>query len=1167
MNLTSTNNPSIKCICNSITNILSTLTFLFFILTTSSSLNASPSPHITNEVSELIFKNCEKTLKVIENNNSLLSSFQKTELVIVLSRVLSLGTEDDTGIFAQNPAPSSPNIASMPFQTTDLSRILDPGIEENAKNCAMMALAHIGKEASPLIPQLLSIASDRKASSQLREKAFSTSIFLAEKIDETLSEDLRLYLIREMIKHDTSLANPFAIAPTLALVDAMPDEILSTLPELKKSYDTILFATEILRSQKTEKGELPTSILIKKLPTFAKSLRTKVLSSVLQPPVQREELFIQIPNLLASTSDDLKPMLNKAILTIASSPISYLPRTQNNVETGQLISSYLKLISSSDPETQIGILKLIAPVRIAGSNIICEPSNKEIGSPLLSLIPSPDYLAEIAKAHICEPSREQITYHTKNLDSPSFAKRIISLIALGEHNHLEANTLKKIKEILTLPRKQTESTEHRQLRSLVLLLLSRMDSTAQVKEFIPIAIKSLYESSSLPPAASSLYFNNLNSKNIAEQHPGISFLIAHGQGSLTEIARLLKDKSSLVRIRALETILSPMSLKSSSLIPHVLNTFSDPELEIRLTTYLTLINQTPFILHNYRKSLNSNQSSPNNKVTTFKPSNENFYISALMAHELGKTKNPENESVTAEEYAKLLQKVAEASSHQSCKERITVISSIIESRKIESSYINEQILKLLPPLVECINQSQTIRDKVASLLNNLPDPSMTPSLMIHLLPRTGSSFSSRGLQDMLTFLLTTNSNSELKQFITEYDFQEHELKGLLRWLILNPVTREQLTQEISQKLNEYKAGKDNKPGSRNLIDEAIETWTNFKDFPNSSLRLLSMLELSRDDLDKIISDIATNLTKPEANLAKQDNSGPNKERLVSILGNIDHSSLPIRFSFDLKISICKIVKEVQECKKFITSRNEHPLDQPGDILVDSLFLFQLAENNDIIPDYKIHITDNENETLLSSAPSEQSAKIHSDSFNSKQAEDMERVANKNDTPDNYYIHQNTIEAYNLFEKGIIHGGLFTEAINNMAIKNILRAGNKLSQHSSDMDSQFAAQDTDLSLENPKGQISFINILNESSGLNQKDPGTRGRAISYITQSESIRLKKIIESQINYNQNKSPDRTKSGEIKIIRILSNYILNNLPPAILSDKSNFQDNKINIDSFYAE
>lgn len=881
------------------------ITIFVLCLILSSQSHADEQRYTSNDLNDIIFRDCAEVIKVLSSNTIQSSSYEKNQSVIFLSRVLALNTMSmNTGFTFPVNAPSG-NLAP-----SDISRLLDPAKELEAKHCVLKGLRLLLPESSQTIPQVLEIAQDKTAHSQLRDEAIKTSNALASSNITPLSDEIRDTLFRNIRKYKSILYDTTSLPSLIEIAKLHEKETIALLKEARpKTHDTILLS--LIISDPEGKKVLP--LLLSYLERAEPEVQISIIKNIATFDTNRRLIIEKVSSTLITSSPNLQKEIVLLLEELSLKPTLYTSDFENDPISEDSLEKYFEALKLPDPKIQSVIIKLLEPLSIPSTYKTCEPEEQEIASPLLSLLPSQAYIEALILRRICTPTPEQIKQMVSDIAGSNFAAKIIAISALSHHNLLNAHTLNVLHKSLSKQIPKQRSVELSQLTNLTLIALSKIDTNPELMKLIPFAVSSL-ESNAELPSVTPLLFRS-------DEHPGVEFLIAHGRSSLSKIRSLLKSESPLARHQSLEVLLSPQIQYSSENTQILLTLLGDTEQAIRIKAF---------------EALNKNISNGDKRITELlksKTPSIGYYAAKIRLNQLSKSAKNNKKNTISADYIKTLKILVQNGAHISCLERVKGQLSISKEsfylldNKIRNDYTNLYI--------ECINQKTPIRDKAINKLSRLESLSdeAIDSLIQAVLTPSSYNFSKEGIKVLLKILKNSNKKELIPILLSTYldKIDKNEMKGCIEWLIENLDISSQFKDQFIDNFQK----REFEPWGQSLSEIILA----FLKEPDDKARIIlsKMEELSSNKTEFI-------------NILKSF-SCEFKSSLIKEIHERDYQKdLFISTKFKLCENTCESSDITKHCESLFLNTRLPDIDSPSMLLASGVFYLnkiELNQNDDI----------------------------------------------------------------------------------------------------------------------------------------------------------------------------------------------------------------------------
>jgi hypothetical protein len=523
------------------------------------------------ELLDLTFNNCDEVTTYLTSNHLLISPFEKLQFAESLARILKL----------QNPSlPTSTHTSGMFLNTyspSDISRVLKPSREEEAKSCAIRSMHLLTPQSVPFLPEIYSLASDKTNPTILRKQAINTAHSMISTITESFDIDLKNLLFKSFEKHVHVMKEIIALPLIVSLSEYFQKDMLEVSlknPPLIKNVITGFAAND-------PDGSSTIPLIRSEMEHLELNLQKKILSSLsAYPSLATPQILEMTGDIIGREETDLKKSTFSLLKKYAENPSSYAEHYRTHFFPEELLENLLLELRKNKHETQIMLFKLLSPVTLTNEHASCQIEEKEIPSPLLSSPPPVEYTEKLLLRVMCPVSDENRGTLLSSLSQASYSNKIISILALTNKSDFKNNTLGIIRNILTKKGSEGSTREVEQLVSLTLAVLAHAPSSPEVGSFAPFALENLLTSGELPPLTSLIFSE--------KEHPAVLFMSSHGHSTLSKVGELLFHKSSLVRHRALSILAHPQVPYSSSLTSQLLQLLNDDELEIRRTAFQLL---------------------------------------------------------------------------------------------------------------------------------------------------------------------------------------------------------------------------------------------------------------------------------------------------------------------------------------------------------------------------------------------------------------------------------------------------------------------------------------------------------------------------------------------------------------------------------------------------
>jgi hypothetical protein len=526
----------------------------------------------TNELVDLAFKDCPELLHYLRSPHVRSSQFEKLRIGEAIGRILVLETPN---------IPSGTQTSSIFYDTyfpSDISRVLDPGREEQAKLCAIRAFRTISPESIAFTPVLQKLIVQKTLSGNVRIQALEALSEILSKIQGPIDDEIRHMLFRQYEKYTQIINDPVSISLLTYLAKFHTEDLIEFMLKDSRSIPNVMMAI----SSTDPEGSKSIPLLDKRVTSLKKNISGKVIKSLgwydtAAAPNIIEFIGNQLPRLPDSAHTETLTVLQK----IANTPASYISYYEKQTLPEEILGNYLDFMETADPKHRRIIFKLLSRLRIPETYQTCDITETELPSPLLAKDPSPVFIRTALRRLIC-PLKDTALLLSW-LESEDYAQKVVAIATLGHHDAIDESVTLKIRNLLAKIGRDKRDKELEQLSALAFSYSALAPHNRHMTQLADLAIENLQTSGQLPPV-----FNDMTDN---ERHPAISFLLNHGRSALPKVTKLLDHKSSIVRLHVLDILSSPELPYSPAYTPGLLSMLSDPESGLRIQSFDTLMKQ------------------------------------------------------------------------------------------------------------------------------------------------------------------------------------------------------------------------------------------------------------------------------------------------------------------------------------------------------------------------------------------------------------------------------------------------------------------------------------------------------------------------------------------------------------------------------------------------
>jgi hypothetical protein len=847
----------------------------------------------SEELLDLTFKNCSEVTTYLSTNENQLSPFEKLQFAESFARILKL----------QNPSlPTSIHTSGM-FQNyyspLDISRVLEPSREEDAKSCAIKNMYLLTPQSVPFLPEIYRLASDKTNPTILRKQAITTAHLMISFITESFDLNLKNLLLRNIEKNANIMQEIIALPLFVNLAGYFQKDILDISlknPQLIKNIIPSFAAND-------PDGSLSIPLLRSEMEHIELNLQRKILLSLSSYPSQATPQILEmLGDIIGREEIELKKSTFSLLKKYTENQSTYKDHYHAKLFPEELLENLLLELRKNDHENQRVLFKLLSEVELTNEYTLCQIEEKEVPSPLLGSSPPLEYTEKLLLRIMCPISDETIKNLLSNLPQASYSNKIITTLALLKKSNSNISVLNKIRNNLTKKRAEGSTREFEQLASLTLALLAHAPPSGEVNAFISLALENLETSGELPPLTS-LIFDD-------KKHPAVLFMISHGHTALSKIGTLLLHKSSLVRHRALSILANPKVPYSSSLTSQLLQLLNDDELEIRRTAFQLL-----------KRNIKNSDIKLLAKHLKNKNPHTRFYTTLLFLNDdflIGKNSFTSIQISTDT----LFEKYLENANSVTCEERTKNIPAITPHYLLSSSKsIKNKYAQLF---IECSNENKKLHSLSLEALLNLQ--ALPSSSLNNLFEKTKLFKTSILSSSSIKILLTIFSKSSDEMLFTDS----------LRIILKKTGTSEQI--EIFKWLNENDHLIEKK---RPMIHELL-----LSEYPNISTNELNRIYLkiiNQEPFGEILFEelARTNLDADELYGFMKLIS---RNELEAVLEQISQRESLNAFFISFKSALCRHLQgeyhEVNYCNNLFTQSDPVFLDHPKNLTKSIRFHFE-----------------------------------------------------------------------------------------------------------------------------------------------------------------------------------------------------------------------------------
>ncbi len=528
---------------------------------------------------DLAFKDCPELLQYLSTPHVQASQYEKFQIGEALTRILELESPN---------IPSGMQASSILYDTyfpSDISRVLEPDRENEAKLCTLRALTMIAPQSIAFTPVLFKLTLRKTISGNIRLEALDTADKILSTVSSPLDDESRQILLRQIQKHSGILSDPISISLLAYLARYHLQDLLKLMSKDHRITPVAMKAIAgtdpdgtrsipLLKDSSTLWDETGISLIIKHLSLFSAEAAPHII----------EFIGEVLGNFSAGKSNKIRKEIFSILNILTSKPSTFSDYyLEHNLEE-DILNQYLSLLQTENKSNKIIIFKLLSKIQIPSEYQICSNDEAELRSPLLTEAPGSEYLHSLLTHLMCplsaEKKKEMLTWlETED----NYAKTTIAISALGHHTAIDQQAVSALRKLLAKLAKDKKNKELEHLSALSFFYISQSAFDKHFNQLLPFAIEHLQTSGELPPI-----FRETITDSI---HPGMLFFLAHGRHTTAQLGELLDHKSALVRLRAASILSSPEIPYTPSHTAYFIKLLDDPEIELQNIAFETLKKQ------------------------------------------------------------------------------------------------------------------------------------------------------------------------------------------------------------------------------------------------------------------------------------------------------------------------------------------------------------------------------------------------------------------------------------------------------------------------------------------------------------------------------------------------------------------------------------------------